>query len=170
MFIRSNVRSVAAAGLVAVLPFALPAYAVEPVMVREVDAVIALDALTNPEAATRFANIELDLENAIAARLVDRIDTEDGVKINIDISELELSNSFTETFNLADTKLVGVVQVIGTAQNPDSASYELSVDVNGSKSFFPEGTVLETLPADSAVYYDSLIAAFADAVVIKLDE
>ena len=157
---------VIAASLLALLP--LTAHA--QVMVKSVDVMIELDALTNVEAAARFANIEADLENAIAARLVDRISAEDGVELTIDIAELELSNSFTETFNLADTKLVANVKVKGTAENPDSANYDLTVDVGNSTPYFPEGTVIETLEPTSEVYYTTMITAFADAVVNNLGE
>ncbi len=159
---------VISAGLLAVLPVAV--FAQDPVMVKSVDVTIELDALTNAEAATKFANIELDLENAIAARLIDQTDPEDGVDIEIDISELELSNSFTETFNFADTRLVANVIVRGTAENPDTNNYDLIVDVGTSMPFFPEGTVMETLPVDSEVYYTTLVTSFADAVVRKLGE
>lgn len=154
--------------LLALLPAA--AFAADPVMVKSVDVMIELEALTNAQAATKFANVEIDLENAIAARLIDRIDPEDGVEVTIDIAELELSNSFTETFNFADTKLVGNVKVKGTAENPVSNNYDLIVDVNSSMPYFPEGTVVETLPVDSDVYYQTLITAFADSVVRKLDD
>lgn len=156
------------AGLLATLP--LSAFAADPAMVKSVDVTIELEALTNAEAATKFANIEMDLENAIAARLIDRTDAENGDTVEIDLSELELSNSFTEAFNFADTKLVGDVKVTGPAANPSVNSYELLVDVNTSIPYFPEGTVVETLPVDSEVYYATLIDAFADAVVSKLDE
>ena len=156
------------AGLLAALP--LQAFAADPVMVKTVDVTIELEALTNAEAATKFANIEIDLENAIAARLVDRTDAENGDTLEIDIAELELSNSFTDTFNYADTKLIGNVKVTGPDANPSVNSYELTVDVNSSMPFFPAGTVVETLPVDSEVYYATLITAFADEVVRKLDE
>lgn len=159
---------IVSAGLLAVLP--LSAFAANPVMVKSVDVSIALSDLTNAEAATKFANVEIDLENAIAARLVDQTDAENGVEITIDISELELSNSFTDIFNYADTKLVGNVKVKGSAENPDSNNYDLVVDVNTSLPFIPAGTVVETLPVDSDVYYQSLITAFADSVVRKLGE
>lgn len=155
-------------GLLAALP--LTAFAAGPVMVKSVDVTIALEDLTNAEAATKFANVEIDLENAIAARLVNRINAENGVEITIDISELELSNSFTDIFNFADTKLVGNVKVKGSAENPDSNNYDLIVDVNTSLPFIPAGTVVETLPVDSEIYYQSLITAFADSVVRKLGE
>lgn len=156
------------AGLLAVLPAS--AFAADPVMVKSVDVMIELEALTNAEAATKFANIELDLENAIAALLIDRTAPEDGVEVTIDIAELELSNSFTEIFNFADTKLVGNVKVKGTAENPDSANYDLIVDVNTSLPNFPAGTVVETLAVDSEVYYTTLVNTFAQSVVQKLGE
>jgi len=154
--------------LLALLPFS--AFAADPVMLKSVEVQITLADLTNPEAATQFATVADDLRNAIAALMIDRGDAKDGVKIKIDISELELSNSFTETFNLADTRLVGNVQVIGTAANPDSANYDLTVDVNSAMPFFPEGTEVKTLPADSKVYYATLVNTFANAVVEKLGE
>jgi len=157
-----------AASFIALLP--LSALAAGPVMVKSVEVEINLSDLTNPEAATRFATVADDLRNAIAARVIDQTDIEDGVKIKIDISELELSNSFTETFNLADTKLAGNVQILGTGENPDSDNYDLTVNVDAARPYFPAGTVVETLPADSSVYYDSMITAFADAVVRKLGE
>ena len=161
-------KRIIATSLLALLPFS--AFAEGPVKLKSVEVQITLADLTNPEAATQFATISDDLRNAIAGLMIDRGDTENGVKIVIDISELELSNSFTEKFNLADTRLVGNVQVIGTAKNPDSDNYDLTVDVNTAKAYFPEGTVVETLPVDSAVYYSTLVNAFANEVVRKLDE
>ena len=156
------------AGLLALLPFA--AQAADPVMLKSVEVEITLADLTNAEAATQFAQISDDLRDATAALMIDRGDAEDGVVVTIDISELELSNSFTDKFNLADTRLVGDVMVDGPAANPYSTNYTLSVDVNTAKTYFPEGTVVETLPTDSVVYYTTLVNAFAGAVVQKLGE
>jgi len=159
-----------AASLLTLLSPIPAALAMTPAMVKSVDVQITLADLTNAQAATRFSTVELDLENAIAARLIDRIDEQYGVEITIDISELELSNSFTDVFNLADTKLGGNVKVKGSAEYPVSANYDMLVDVNAALPFMPEGTVIETLPGDSAEYYSSVVTAFADAVVRKLDE
>jgi hypothetical protein len=168
MITRQTLPRLLATSALVLLPFS--ALAAGPVMVKSVEVEVALEDVTNVNAAERFANIKTDLENAIAARLVDRTDDENGVKITVDISELELSNAYSEIFNLADSRLAGIVQVIGTADNPDSARYELVIDVEGAQAYFPEGTVLADLPADSAVYYDTLITAFADAVVLNLDK
>jgi hypothetical protein len=168
MIIRQTLPRLLATSALVLLP--LCAFAAGPVMVKSVEVEVALEDVTNVNAAERFANIKTDLENAIAARLVDRTDDENGVKITVDISELELSNAYSEIFNLADSRLAGVVQVIGTADNPDSTRYELVVDVEAAQAYFPEGTVLADLSADSAVYYDTLITAFADSVVLNLDK
>jgi hypothetical protein len=138
-------------------------------MVKTIDVTIELKDITNAEAATRFATIEADLEAALAERMVDRI-AETGVNVIIDISELELSNSFTEKLNLADTRLVADVKITDEADNSNFNTYQLTVDVNAAKMYFPEGTDVTILPADSSVYYDAMIIAFADAVVKGLDE
>ncbi|EEW25153.1 hypothetical protein [Rhodobacter ferrooxidans] len=146
-----------------------PASFAAPLMVQDIDVQIDMMALSNAEAATRFATMEGDLENALTARLIDRI-AEKGVHIIVDVSEVELSNSYTEKMSLADTRLVANVKITDDTDNSNFNAYELSVDINAAKVFFPEGTDVMTLPATSEVYYTSLIAAFADAVVSKLDE
>lgn len=151
------------------LLFAASAQAAPDTMVKEIDVQIELTSITNANAATRFATIEADLEAALAARLVDRI-AEKGVNIIIDISELELANSVTEMLNLAETRLVADVKITDDIANSNFNAYELTVDVEAAKMFFPEGTDITVLPADSGVYYDALIAAFADGVVKRLDE
>ncbi|NCM98216.1 MAG: hypothetical protein GW948_13345, partial [Rhodobacterales bacterium] len=55
-----------------------PAALAEPVMVKSIDVLVDMTAVTNAAAATRFATFEGDLENALTARLVDRI-AEEGV-------------------------------------------------------------------------------------------
>ncbi len=115
MFTKFTLPRVVATSLLVLMPMAAMA---APIMVKSVEVDVALADVTNTTAATRFANLKPDLENAIATRLVDRTDAENGAKIMIDISELELSNGFTDVFNLADTKLDGVVQIVGTPGKP----------------------------------------------------
>ncbi|MDP4033378.1 MAG: hypothetical protein Q8P60_11100 [Pseudorhodobacter sp.] len=145
-----------------------PAAIAAPVMVQEIDVQVDLTAVTNAAAAERFATFEGDLENALTARLVDRI-AEKGVDIIIDISEVELSNSFTEARGLADTRLVGTVKIMDLTNNSNYDAYVLTIDVNSQVPFFPVGTDVVTLPVDSEVYYSTMIEAFANAVVIRLD-
>lgn len=138
-------------------------------MVKEVEVTADLTAIENPQAATYWTNVADDVKNAIAARLTDRL-AEDGVSITIDLSEVELSNSFQEALNLADTKMVGTVNV--KPQEPGDGgfnSYELTVNINQALAFMPEGTDVAKLSQDSSEYYTSLVNAFADGVVKRLE-
>ena len=85
-------------------------------MVSSIDVTVDLPAITNKAAALRYSNIADDLKSAITSRLVDRL-AEDGMKVSVDISEVELSNSFTETVGSADTRLVGIVSITDVADN-----------------------------------------------------
>lgn len=134
--------------------------------VKDIDVSIDLTAVTNPAAALRFATTADDLKNAIAARVTERTD-EDGVTINIDLSEVELSNSYTDMVGAADTRLVGNVKVTNGAKYLNE--YELSVDINQAQAFFPATVDMTTLTASSDDFYASMIAAFADGVVRRLE-
>lgn len=143
------------------------ALAATSVMVQEIDAQVDLTSLTNPLAAERYGNIAGDLESALAALLTDRI-ADVGVVIMIDISEVELSDSFLENMNVADTHLVGDVSVFDKENNGNHDSYKLTVDINQAMVFFPEGIDVVTLTASSDTYYDAMIAAFAQGVFERL--
>ena len=145
------------------------AFAARDTMVEAIDVQIELPAVTNPAAAARFSRIDTDLENALTARLVDRL-ADKGVKITVDISEVELSNSFTEQMGLADTRLAATVMISDLNDNSNYNTYDLTVTINETTKFLPEGTDVATLKSDSEDYYKAMIAAFADAVVVRLDE
>ncbi|TKD15390.1 hypothetical protein FBT96_17375 [Rhodobacter capsulatus] len=137
--------------------------------VSAIDVQIDLAALSNAAAARHYATIEADLENALTSRLVDRTD-KDGLKITVDLSEFELSNSWKEAMNLADTRLVGTVSFTDAKNNSNFDNWQQTVDVNATARFLPEGTELAKLKPDSDVYYKAMIASFADAVVQRLDQ
>jgi hypothetical protein len=101
-------------------------------------------------------------------RLTDRI-AEEGVSIDIDLSEVELSNSFQEALNIADTKLVGDVKVTSMTDNTDFNAYNLTVNVDQALVLMPEGTDLSKLSRDSTEFYQAMVNAFADAVVVRLE-
>lgn len=145
------------------------ALAQDPVMIKDVIVEIDLDAIVNPEAAKRYGTLATDLEGAISARLVDRI-SEDGMTLTVDISEAELSNSFTEAAGIADTMLVGDVKVAGATSNALDNIYTLTVSIEQVRVFFPAGMDETTLTVSSDEYYTSLISAFAEAVAVRIDE
>jgi hypothetical protein len=145
------------------------AFAAPDTKVKEIDVTLDITAVTNPAAALRYAAIADDLKNAITAQLVDRTD-EKGVSINIDLSEVELSNSFSELVGSADTRLVGDVKISSLTDKTEFKTYELTVDVNQAKVFFPATVDLTKLTANSDEFYQAMIQAYADGVVKRLNE
>ncbi|RGP37039.1 hypothetical protein [Pseudotabrizicola alkalilacus] len=146
--------------------FATTAFA-QDTMVKEVDVSADITAISNAEAAAYWTNAADDLENAIVARLVDRIG-EEGSKISVDIDELSLANSFQNQLGLEDAVMVGMVKVTSETDNADFDTYELTVSALSAQAFAADGTVLEGAFTDTPEYYAALISAFADGVVSRL--
>lgn len=146
---------------------AFPAFADDKTKVRDIDVEADLTALQNPAAAAYWTKIAADVENAIAARITDRT-ADAGVKISVDISEVELANAFENITNIADTKMVGQVNVTSETDNTEFNSYELTVTVNEALPFFPPGTTVVMVQRDTPEYYKAMVEAFADAVVKRL--
>ena len=136
-------------------------------MVREVDVEADLSAIQNPSAAEYWTDIADDLENAIVARVTDRID-EDGVRISVDISEVELASTFENLTNVADTRMVGQVHVTSETDNTKFNSYELTLSLEQALPYFPPGTVVTAITIENRDYYSGMIEAFAQAVVDRL--
>lgn len=149
------------------LMFATPSFAAT--MVSDVAVKIDLPAVTNKAAALRFTNIADDVKYAITALLVGRLD-KTGEKIDIRLSEVELSNSYAEVVGTANTRLVGVVSFANSNGGSIAGTYTLTVDVDQAKSFLPAAIDLSTLSASSDEYYNALIQAFATTVVAKLPQ
>jgi hypothetical protein len=134
---------------------------------KSVDVEVELDAIENPKAAAYWTSIADDLENSIVARITDQI-ADDGVEVKIDLEEVSLSNGFEDRLGLADTRLVGTVVMVHATDNTRFGTYELTVDVNSAMPLIPAGVDVVTLPADTRVFYDAMIAAFAQGVVDRL--
>lgn len=145
--------------------------------VAKVDVTVDISAVNNAEAATFWANLEADLENALAARLTERLPTEevkpddqgriDGAQIMVDIREVELASAFDRELNMADAVLVGQVTVVDDTDNTNADGYELSVSLENANVIAPEGTVV-ILSTDTSGAYLRLVEAFADGVVSRL--
>lgn len=135
--------------------------------VKSIDVETQLDAVENPQAAAYWTSLADELENAIVARITDQI-ADDGVKVKIDIEEVSPSNGFQDTLGLADTRLVGDVIMTHETDNSRFGAYKLTVDINAALPMMPEGVDLANLPTDTRVFYDAMIAAFAQGVVDRL--
>jgi hypothetical protein len=138
--------------------------------VAEVNVEADLTVVQNAEAAAYWANLTTDLENAIVARLVDRI-AEDGVTISVDLSEVELASAFEQAYNIADSVLVGEVNVKGEQTNANEFTYDLSVSMESvTTAVTADGTTIVYDTINSPEAYQALIGAFADNVVQSLDK
>lgn len=145
--------------------------------VAKVDASVDVSAINNAQAATFWANLEADLENAIAARVTDRLATEevkpdedgkiDGAQIKVDVREVELASAFERELNLGDAVLVGQVTIVDDTDNTNADGYELTVSLENAKVVVPEGMTV-VLSTDTSGAYTRLVEAFADGVVSRL--
>jgi hypothetical protein len=128
-----------------------------------------LTAIKNEKAAAYWANISTDLQNAIAARLVDRI-KETGATVSVDLREVELGSSFERALELSDAVLVGQVNVSDDTDNRNFNAYELSVSLGTSGMLSADGKTVTYDSLDTPEAYQALVATFADNVVKRLDE
>jgi hypothetical protein len=135
--------------------------------VKSVDVEVELSAIENPRAAEYWTTIADDLENAIVARIADQV-SDDGVDLKIDLEEVSLSNGFEDTLGLEDTRLIGDVTMTHASDNSRFGTYQLTVDVNTALPMIPADVDVTILPADSRVYYEAMIATFAQGVVDRL--
>ncbi|MDX5403836.1 MAG: hypothetical protein LPJ93_15720, partial [Rhodobacterales bacterium] len=118
MFRMKTLAATALAGVLATSAFG----AVE--QVAKIDVTTDLTAISNEQAANFWANLETDLENAIASRVTDRL-ADDGAEILVDIREVELANAFERQLNMADAVLVGQVNIKDDTNNQNYDAYEL---------------------------------------------
>lgn len=140
--------------------------------VASIEVSIDLSAVTNAEAAKRYTYIADDLKNAIAAVLVDRIlpKGEEGLRLTIDINEVELSNSYSEAAGSADTHLEASVNVADRTNNANAKGFCLIVDINEALPILPPDSNIKILKADSDKFYRALVKAFAVHVVQEMDK
>lgn len=144
---------------------ALPALAATGV--KDVKVTADITAIQNPAAAQYWSNIAADLQDAIAARLVDQIDPA-GAEVTIDIDELSLTNSFASKLGMQDAVLSGQVNVSSETDNSDFDAYKLTVTSQGAMAFAEDGTPLTAAFTDTPEYYKAIVRAFADEVAQKL--
>jgi hypothetical protein len=139
--------------------------------ISAVDVTADLSTVQNQKAAAYWANLEIDLENAIASRLVGRI-AEDGPELTVDISELELANGFERAFNLADAVLAGQVKTRYKTTKASEQTYDLTVSLAtaGQGIVSADGQSVTFTTMDTPVAYETLVNAFAQSVVDTLDK
>jgi len=141
----------------------------QPTPVQEIDVNADLTAIKNPAAAAYFARLPDDLQARIAADLApDRLVTEGGSKITVDIDALALASSWAALNDLSQSKLTGTVSVTSDVDNSNFDNYTLTVAYPDVIAFLPEGADVTSLTKDSPIYYQAMVNAFADHVVKTL--
>ncbi|WP_225028972.1 hypothetical protein [Xinfangfangia pollutisoli] len=136
--------------------------------VKEIDVTADIASVSNSKAAEYWKNLEGDLENAILAKLVDQTDKEDGAKVIIDISEVELADGFTDTMGLEKSVLKGIVNETHDRDNSRFNSYELTVSYDQAAPMLGEGFNPNASAEDARRAYEVMVDVFADHVVKNL--
>ena len=137
--------------------------------VKEVAVRMDVTAIANERAAAYWARAADDLENAIVARVTERMDKEKGAKVSVDIDGLALASSFESQLNIADSAMSGKVNVTSDNGANKVGVYNLKVSFADAVPMLPAGVEVAKVTYDSPEYYAAMINAFADAVVVQLD-
>jgi hypothetical protein len=136
--------------------------------IAEVNVTADITAIQNEKAAAYWSNVAADVQNAIVARLVDRI-AEGGATINVDLREVELASSFERAVNASDAVLVGQVNVSDLDDNTAFNAYELSISLGTAATVSADGKAFFYDTLDTPEAYQALVNSFADNVVKRLD-
>lgn len=137
--------------------------------ISEVTVTADLTAIQNEKAAAYWSNVATDVQDAIVARLVDRI-ADDGATITVDLREVELASSFERAINASDAVLVGQVNVSDMDDNTNFNAYELSISLGTAASVSADGTSFFYDTLDTPEAYQALVNSFADNVVKRLND
>ncbi len=136
--------------------------------VAEIKSTTDLGAIQNEEAASYWATLDADLEAALAERLVDRLG-EEGLKIEVNIDELELANAFEARIGLDHSLLSGEVRVSDPARDLVVQEFTVTATAQQLQPLLPADADITVLPADTPEFYETLVNAFADGVVENID-
>lgn len=158
----SEMRKMTLSALLAAGTFmAAPVWA--ETLVKEIEVTADVAAIGNPKAAAYWAHVADDLRTAIAARLADRLDAEKGVKVDVDLDELSLANSYESAVGIADARMIGKVKILASNGADDTKVYDLTVGLD--TTYLPAGVDQARITSDSPERYRAMIDAFADHVV-----
>jgi hypothetical protein len=157
-------RFLTAAGIAALA--ATPLMAADEHMIEKIDVTFDLQSVESPTAAEFWADLEGDLEEAIAAKVTDRI-AEEGSVVTIDIDEFDMSNTFQGALGV-DSVLLGHIEVKNEADPTKNTYYDLKVTVDESGSFETGENGVEIVAHDREKVYAAVVDTFATGVVERL--
>lgn len=145
---------------------ALPAAAQTDTPIENVDVSFELSAIESPAAAQFWAQLEGDLETAIIERVATQT-ADEGSKVQIDIDEFMMSNSFAAALG-EESAITADIEVTNDTDPTKNSFYQLTVTLAEAGGFEPtaEGVAFKTIPEDVA--YKAMIDTFAESVVTRL--
>lgn len=148
---------------------AIPAHAVEAV--RAIEVQVDLSAISNPEAAKRYASLDDDLTNAITAAAVGLIsDDEDAATLRVDVSEVALQDQFEVSTGIDASSMAGSISVLNSNNNTDYQAFDLTVTLAQAMPYIPQGVDVAVLTPSSDEVYQALVQAFAAEAVARLND
>ncbi len=131
----------------------------EPLTISEVTVQADLPAVGSRQAVGYWQNLSGDLETAIAAQFVGRIDP-GGKRIAVDVDEISLNSPFASGATAETARLSGEVTLI----NPDgtnAAVYNVTATSQDVVNYLPPGSNIVSIKPTSAEYYQAIVQAFA---------
>ncbi len=127
-----------------------------------------LTAIENDAAADYWSNVSSDLENAIAERLVGPIAASSPM-IAVDLREGAMASSFDAALDQPDAVLVGQVNVSDPQNHQSVDGFVLRVSLGSTPKVSANSITIALGSRDPHDAYHSLISAFADGVVERLE-
>ena len=131
----------------------------EPLLISGVEVQADLPSVGSPQAVAYWKNLSGDLETAIAAEFVGRVDPA-GKQINVDVDEISLTTPFAAGATAETARLAGTVTLV----NPDgtnAAVYNVTATSADVVTYLPQGSDIVAIQPTSAEYYRAIVQAFA---------
>ncbi len=125
-----------------------------------------LTAVTSPEAAAYWGNVEADVASALAAEF-SGLTSEEGWIVAVDLDEIALASFFAPDASLDDARMSGEVGLFPPdAEEGDEAArlFNVSATANQAATYLPEGTDVVVLSPTSEEFYAAAVQAFARGV------
>jgi len=119
-----------------------------------------LSSIGSSQAATYWSRLDGDLESAIAAQFLGRIDPAGNV-ITVDVDELSLNSPFLSSAVADTARLSGRVEMLNPAGTSEGV-WNVSASAQDVAGYLPPGTT--SVAPTSAQYYHAIVQAFASGV------
>lgn len=134
-----------------------------PATISAIDVNTDLGSIGNAESVRYWQSLDEDLEAALAAAYLGRIDPA-GAIISVDVDEISLANAFSTQFQGEDARLTGQVVVTDPVSGESSGVYNVAASASQAQSLLV-GTGVTTVSPTSDEFYAAVVEAFARGVV-----